>query len=83
MGVPIWFVVFVVCGTGKCFMQSDMYLHHEFMVLKCFSSQLSVSFDANFFLHALFVWQIPAHWIPGSMRDVISNLQGVVWYVGN
>ena len=81
MGVRIGFVVFVVCATGICFTQRDMYLHHEFKVLKCFSSQLSVSFDAYLFLHALFVWQIPAHWITGSTRDVIRNLRGVVWYL--
>ena len=83
MGIRIGFVVFVVCATGICFTQRDMYLCHEFKVLKCFSSQLilSISFDANLFLHALFVWQIHTHWIPVSMRDVIRNLCGVVWYL--
>ena len=74
-------VVFVVCTTEVCFTQRGMYLHHKFKVLKCFSSQLSVSFDAYLFLHALFVWQIPAHWMTGSTRDVIHNLRGVVWYL--
>ena len=72
MGVRIQFVVFVVCQTGICFTQCDMFLHHQFEVLKCFSSQLSVSFDADLFLRAFFVWQIPAHWIPGSTRDVFD-----------
>ena len=49
MGGRIRFVVFVVYTTGICFTQRDMYLHREFQVLKYFSSQLSVSFDANLF----------------------------------